>query len=105
MHFILQSIYSLVTGLVILGPPRVLRTRFDIIQSSNMAPETAPKPIKAGLSLYANLLDPSSTASAASGTISRAPVVFKQPPGVDSQDEASAQKQQLSAGRYLSAPV
>ncbi|MCJ1260056.1 hypothetical protein MMC24_007896 [Lignoscripta atroalba] len=70
-----------------------------------MAPETAPKPIKAGLSLYANLLDPSSTASAASGTISRAPVVFKQPPGVDSQDEASAQKQQLSAASLRFQPT
>lgn len=70
-----------------------------------MAPEKPTKPVKAGLSLYANLLDPPSS-SAAPGTISRAPVVFKQPQSEDSrQDEASAQKQQLSAGRYKSAPV
>jgi len=54
------------------------------------------------LSLYANLLDPSSTvASATQGTISRAPVVFKQPVGDESQqDEASGKKQQISAGRH-----
>ena len=71
-----------------------------------MAFNAPPKSIRPGLSLYANLLDPSS-ATAAPGTISRAPVVFKQPPGEEArQDEASAQKQQgLSAGRYESAPV
>ena len=55
-----------------------------------------------GLSLYANLLDPSSKKDPAPGTISRAPVVFKQPSGDGSQmDEAAAEKQQqISAGRY-----
>ena len=69
-----------------------------------MAPDSSVKPMKAGLSLYANLLDPSN-ASAAPGTISRAPVVFRQPLDTDSQDETSAQKQQISAGRYEFTPV
>jgi hypothetical protein len=53
------------------------------------------------VSLYANLLDPSS-ASSTSASISRAPVVF-QPPSADNaqQDEASAKKQQISAGTLL----
>jgi splicing factor 45 len=44
-------------------------------------------------SLYANLLDPSSTNTP--GTISRAPVVFKQPSAEDAQpdDPAAAAKQ------------
>jgi len=59
-----------------------------------------PKPVRGGLSLYANLLDPSSNNSAAPGTISRAPVVFNKPGGNEAhQDEASVQKQQISAGR------
>lgn len=65
------------------------------------AKPASAKPARAGLSLYANLLDPSPNKSAAPGTISRAPVVFKQPLGDNAQqDEASAQKQQISAGRY-----
>jgi len=59
-----------------------------------------PKPVRGGLSLYANLLDPSSSNAPAPGTISRAPVVFNKPGGNDAhQDEALAQKQQISAGR------
>ena len=70
-----------------------------------MAPEAPSKTPKAGLSLYADLLDPSSSSNLTPGTISRAPVVFKQPAGENSRpDEASAQKQQISAGRYQSAP-
>ena len=65
-----------------------------------MAAGTSDKPVKTGLSLYANLLDP-----AASGTISKAPVIFKQPQSEEQQDEVSAQKQQISAGRYQSAPA
>lgn len=54
------------------------------------------------MSLYANLLDPPSSKTTTPGTISRAPVVFKQPAGDESQqDEASAKKQQISAGRHL----
>lgn len=60
-----------------------------------------PKPGRSGLSLYANLLDSSSNNSAIPATISRAPVVFNKPGGEETpQDEASVQKQQLSAGRY-----
>lgn len=48
------------------------------------------------MSLYANLLGPS--ADSAPGTISRAPVVFKQ--GDDAQDESAAKKQQVNAGTF-----
>lgn len=67
-----------------------------------MAPDTAPKTASSrGLSLYANLLDSSSNKESKPGTISRAPVVFKQTAGEESQqDRASTEKQQISAGRY-----
>ena len=64
-----------------------------------MASEPPPKP-KAGLSLYADLLDPSSKDASSSGTISRAPVVFKHPADEDAEKEDdSAQKQKINAGR------
>ena len=64
-----------------------------------------PKPARPGLSLYANLLDSSSDSSANPGIISRAPVVFNKPGPEEAQpNEATASKQQLSAGRYTSAP-
>jgi splicing factor 45 len=51
------------------------------------------------MSLYANLLDPS--ADTAPGTISRAPVVFKQSSETDAQsDDSSAKKQQVNAGTF-----
>ena len=56
-----------------------------------------PKPQRAGLSLYANLLDPSSNGSGA--TISKAPVLFNKTGGDQSQPDETSQKQQLSAGR------
>ena len=61
---------------------------------------------KAGLSLYANLVDPSSSNAHNSTTIAKAPVVFKQPAGEEShQDEGATQKQQLNAGRFLYTPI
>ena len=63
-----------------------------------MASDSAVKLPRAGLSLYADLLDPTS-ANSAPGTISRAAVVFKQSEGGrPQQDEPSAQRQQISAG-------
>ena len=55
-----------------------------------------------GLSLYANLLDPSSRKDIASGTISRAPVAFKQPDVEEGPlDPVVEDKQQhTSAGIY-----
>jgi len=51
-------------------------------------------------------LDPSSNKDSTPGTISRAPVVFKQPAGDDSQqDRAAVEKQQISAGRYQPASI
>ena len=58
-----------------------------------------PKPQRAGLSLYANLLDPSSNGSGLPGTISKAPVLFSKTGGDQSQPDESSQKQQLNAGR------
>ena len=70
-----------------------------------MAPGAkSQQPSRGGVvSLYANLLDPTpASATATPGTISRAPVVFKQPVGGESQqDEASMKKQQISAGRHI----
>jgi splicing factor 45 len=51
-----------------------------------------------GLSLYANLLDPS--AATTPGTISKAPVVFKTG-AADTPEEASAKRHQIDAGRPL----
>lgn len=64
----------------------------------DMAPESNPSKGGGMLSLYANLLDPEDTSTP--GTISRAPVVFKQASEGESQaDESAAKKQQISAGR------
>ncbi|KAI1935355.1 hypothetical protein LOZ66_005241 [Ophidiomyces ophidiicola] len=65
-----------------------------------------PPAPKSGLSLYANLLDPSETPSTP-GTISRAPVVFKQATGGDSQqhDDAASRKQQISAASLRFQPT
>lgn len=60
-----------------------------------MAPESTPSKGGGMISLYANLLDPSADSP---GTISRAPVVFKQSSDNDAQpDEPAAKKQQLNA--------
>ncbi|CAL5873892.1 uncharacterized protein PFLUO_LOCUS8175 [Penicillium psychrofluorescens] len=68
-----------------------------------MAPE--PTPSKGGglMSLYANLLDPSAESP---GTISRAPVVFKQGAEADAQsDESAAKKQQVNAASLRFQPT
>jgi splicing factor 45 len=54
------------------------------------------------MSLYANLLDPS--AESAPGTISRAPVVFKQSDADAQPDESAAKKQQLNPGTFEFVP-
>lgn len=55
-----------------------------------------PTPPKGGISLYANLLNPSSDTS---GIISRAPVVFKRSETEPQPDDAAAaKKQQLNPG-------
>ncbi|KAJ5559943.1 hypothetical protein N7513_002342 [Penicillium frequentans] len=66
-------------------------------------PTDGTTPAKGGgmMSLYANLLGPS--ADSAPGTISRAPVVFKQ--GDDAQDESTAKKQQLNAASLRFQPT
>ncbi|KGO68461.1 Nucleotide-binding, alpha-beta plait [Penicillium italicum] len=48
---------------------------------------------KGGMSLYANLLNPSTDTP---GTISRAPIAFKQPETEPQPDDAAAKKQQLN---------
>ncbi|KAJ6031190.1 hypothetical protein N7540_001922 [Penicillium herquei] len=64
-----------------------------------------PNPAKAGMiSLYANLLD--SSTDSTPGTISRAPVVFKQSSDNDAQlDESAAKKQQLNAASLRFQPT
>lgn len=65
-----------------------------------MAPEPAPRK-SGGMSLYANLLDPS--AESTPGTISRAPVVFKQSSETDANpEESAAKKPQIDPGTFPS---
>lgn len=82
----------LIADMIESQPPHV-----HIAQITTMAPESAPS--KGGMmSLYANLLDPSADAP---GTISRAPVVFKQSSETDAQpDDSAAKKQQVNAGTF-----
>ncbi|KAJ5176324.1 uncharacterized protein N7482_002201 [Penicillium canariense] len=69
-----------------------------------MAPESTPSKPGGMMSLYANLLDPSAESSP--GTISRAPVVFKQSSEIDAQsDESAAKKQQLNAASLRFQPT
>ncbi|KAL8853237.1 MAG: hypothetical protein Q9221_001971 [Calogaya cf. arnoldii] len=72
-----------------------------------MASNPGTGPSRPGLSLYANLLEPAGSGSAASGTISRAPVVFKQPvDGTKAHDsDASMLRQQASAAPLLFRPT
>ena len=63
-----------------------------------MSNSNTPAAPRGGLSLYANLLDPSSSNNAA--IISRAPVPFNTADTSAADDEASAKKQQINAGRY-----
>ena len=71
-----------------------------------MAPDSTARSARPGLSLYANLLDPSSNKDITPGTISRAPVVFKQPAEEDpARNKLAAEKQQINAGRYMPASV
>ncbi|KAI9729921.1 MAG: hypothetical protein M1818_008361 [Claussenomyces sp. TS43310] len=70
-----------------------------------MSDSPAP-PRGSGLSLYANLLDPSSSDAASAASISRSPVVFK--PNLDStpEDNASAtKKQQINAAALRFQPT
>ncbi|KAJ5875633.1 uncharacterized protein N7473_012980 [Penicillium subrubescens] len=69
-----------------------------------MAPESTQSKGGGMMSLYANLLDPS--AESTPGTISRAPVVFKQSFETDAQpDESAANKQQLNAASLRFQPT
>ncbi|KAK2813136.1 hypothetical protein FQN50_000813 [Emmonsiellopsis sp. PD_5] len=71
-----------------------------------MASEPTPSKPGGMMSLYANLLDPSSDNSSMPGTISRAPVVFKQAAGDDAQQEdAASKKQQISAASLRFQPT
>lgn len=56
---------------------------------------TGPSPRSGGLSLYANLLDPTATTAA---SISKGPVVFKTG-AAETPEEASAKKHQIDAGK------
>ena len=67
-------------------------------QSTIMSSSSTPA---RGLSLYANLLDPS--AATTPGSVSRAPVVFKTG-AADTHEDASAKKHQIDAGMALTEP-
>merc|ERR1712093_898640 len=69
----------------------------DLTSMSN--PNQTPTPRTGGLSLYANLLDPESSAP---GTISKAPVVFKP---ADAADEGSAKKPQIDSAALRFQPT
>lgn len=60
-----------------------------------MAKDTESKAARGGLSLYANLLDPSNDAP---GTISGAPVTYNKPVESSAEDEA-LKKPQAYAGK------
>ncbi|PYH45179.1 putative G-patch DNA repair protein (Drt111) [Aspergillus saccharolyticus JOP 1030-1] len=69
-----------------------------------MSSDPAPQKPAGGLSLYANLLDAS--ADSPPGTISRAPVVFRQGAEAEAQsDDSAAKKQQLSAASLRFQPT
>ncbi|KAM0797497.1 hypothetical protein BDR22DRAFT_892343 [Usnea florida] len=71
-----------------------------------MAPDSMPRSARSGLSLYANLLDPSSNKDTTPGTISRAPVVFKQSAEEDpAHIKAAAEKQQINAASLRFQPT
>lgn len=73
-------------------PPKTTTTDTHIMSGP-------PPPPKSGMSLYANLLEPASDPSA-TASISRAPVLFKQP---DEKDDA-ASKKPLDPGATHSLP-
>jgi splicing factor 45 len=58
-------------------------------------PPAPGQPPRSGLSLYANLLDPTGDAS-----ISRGPVVFKNA-AADSPEETTAKKHQIDSGKTI----
>ncbi|ODH50063.1 hypothetical protein GX48_03868 [Paracoccidioides brasiliensis] len=65
-----------------------------------------PPPEGGLMSLYANLLDPSSDSSFTPGTISRAPAVFKQAGETEAQqDDATSKKQQISSASLRFQPT
>ena len=66
-----------------------------------MAPEQSRSSGGGMLSLYANIPDPEEKNSTAPGTISRAPIVFKQSPETDpQQDNATEKQQQIAPGNF-----
>ncbi|OBT49785.1 hypothetical protein VE04_09539, partial [Pseudogymnoascus sp. 24MN13] len=68
-----------------------------------MSNPNTPAAPRGGLSLYANLLDPSSSSNTAA-IISRAPVAFNTDSGA-ADDEASAKKQQINAAALRFQPT
>lgn len=63
-----------------------------------MTSDSAPQAPKGGMSLYANLLGDSTDHP---GTISRAPVVFKQSSESEPQaEDSTVKKQQVNSGNY-----
>ena len=72
-----------------------LHDEYPLIMSNSSNP--TPPSRGTGLSLYANLLDPSGATSSA--TVSKGPVVFKP---AESPDDASMRKPSIDPGSYSS---
>lgn len=81
-----------------------LSRRDDVVRgrhhslTTTMTSDSAKGPPKGGMSLYANLLGDSTDAP---GTISRAPVVFKQTSEPEPQEDSAAKKQHVNPGNYF----
>ncbi|KFY38454.1 hypothetical protein V494_04350, partial [Pseudogymnoascus sp. VKM F-4513 (FW-928)] len=69
-----------------------------------MSNPNTPAAPRGGLSLYANLLDPSSSSNSAA-IISRAPVAFNTADSGGADDEASAKKQQINSAALRFQPT
>lgn len=64
-----------------------------------MSSSNPPPPARTGgLSLYANLLDPTNTSTP--GSISKAPVIFKNPTVEPVEEPTIAKKPQIDAGIF-----
>lgn len=76
-------------GILVPSCREVCNSSRDLTAMSNDKP-----PVRTGLSLYANLLDPTKSAP---GTISSAPVTYNKTSDASAEDEAT-KKQQALAG-------
>jgi len=82
-----------------LGPDIALQILYKLGKmSQNNNPNPTPRP--GGLSLYANLLDPTNTSTP--GSIAKAPVIFKNPTVEPVEEQSTTKKPQIDAGSFSS---